>query len=422
MEGLYSPERPRKVWALEVVALWRARGRLPHSADSSAFLVEVLLNDNNDNSSDSSTYRVGTAQRSESELRLAYGIVIIRAVNGLVDSSQQGYFAGSVSTLAERIGLPTWIVELRHDATHQNLPSLQSLRVAAHHLMGWYYDNYWYPQFSFLSHVMQSVHSMLWDAGSDEDQEKRDDLQVNGMMYVRETTFLTNTFIPELLQVIFYNGDEENDFASDPDNLQPVLRCLLEKSIHPPLSIANTILLHMVASAIEFILANEAEGNQNVARLISSCCIWAQRINDLAVKISIQDPFNPSDTHSSSAGPPDSLATLCANGMELMSAEKAFLFCPLLEQLFTLYGRMLSQKLHSLLVKRNIDTSLFARSFESSSIPSTLETLESSGASSANEDDSGDMQGTVCRPAWPLGTPPGYSLHQVSVLHLLEEA
>ena len=81
------------------------------------------------------TYRVGTSQRSETELRLSYSIIIVRAVNGLVDPSQQGYFADSVASLAQRIGLPAWFVELRHDATHQQLPSLTMLRTAAQHLV-----------------------------------------------------------------------------------------------------------------------------------------------------------------------------------------------------------------------------------------------------------------------------------------------
>ena len=33
--------------------------------------------------------------RTESELRLQYATAIVRAVNGLVDSNQQGYFADS---------------------------------------------------------------------------------------------------------------------------------------------------------------------------------------------------------------------------------------------------------------------------------------------------------------------------------------
>jgi len=71
------------------------------------------------------------------ELQLSYSMVIVRAVNGLVDGNQQGIYANSVLSLAEKIGLPGWIVELRHDSTHNQVPSLSVLRSAAHYLMDW---------------------------------------------------------------------------------------------------------------------------------------------------------------------------------------------------------------------------------------------------------------------------------------------
>ena len=52
-------------------------------------------------------------------------------VNGLVDPAQQGPFARSIASIAAQIGLPLWFVELRHAATHEDLPSLQVLRDAA---------------------------------------------------------------------------------------------------------------------------------------------------------------------------------------------------------------------------------------------------------------------------------------------------
>jgi ribosomal biogenesis protein LAS1 len=39
--------------------------------------------------------------------------------------------------IAEKLGLPGWIVELRHEATHNQLPSLQILKAAANFLINW---------------------------------------------------------------------------------------------------------------------------------------------------------------------------------------------------------------------------------------------------------------------------------------------
>lgn len=52
-------------------------------------------------------------------------------MNGIVDPAQKRQFAVSVGSLAERLQLPLWFVELRHAGTHEYLPSLQVLRNGA---------------------------------------------------------------------------------------------------------------------------------------------------------------------------------------------------------------------------------------------------------------------------------------------------
>lgn len=79
-------------------------------------------------------------------MRLAYSMALIRFVNGLVDPAQTGPFARSIAGIATQIGLPLWFVELRHAATHEDLPSLSVLRDAARKAMDWLYERYWLPQ------------------------------------------------------------------------------------------------------------------------------------------------------------------------------------------------------------------------------------------------------------------------------------
>ena len=64
-------------------------------------------------------------------VRQSYGIVLVRMVNGLVDPLQSGVYARSIAAIATQIGLPQWLVELRHAATHEDLPSLELLRSGA---------------------------------------------------------------------------------------------------------------------------------------------------------------------------------------------------------------------------------------------------------------------------------------------------
>jgi ribosomal biogenesis protein LAS1 len=46
-------------------------------------------------------------------------------------------------TIAKNIGLPATFVELRHQCTHEELPSLAKLRAAAERSLLWIWDHYW---------------------------------------------------------------------------------------------------------------------------------------------------------------------------------------------------------------------------------------------------------------------------------------
>lgn len=78
-------------------------------------------------------------------------MALIRFVNGLVDPAQMGPFARSIAGIAAQIGLPLWFVELRHAATHEDLPGLDVLRDAARKAMDWLYARYWLPQMQAVS-------------------------------------------------------------------------------------------------------------------------------------------------------------------------------------------------------------------------------------------------------------------------------
>lgn len=46
-------------------------------------------------------------------------------------------------TIAKNIGLPATFVELRHQATHEELPSLSKLRTVSRKALSWIWDYYW---------------------------------------------------------------------------------------------------------------------------------------------------------------------------------------------------------------------------------------------------------------------------------------
>ena len=77
---------------------------------------------------------------------MQYSLAVVRMVNGIADSSQKGRVAASVASLASAAGLPRLLVDLRHEATHNELPSLPALQLAAHHALDWLRTYYWQRQ------------------------------------------------------------------------------------------------------------------------------------------------------------------------------------------------------------------------------------------------------------------------------------
>lgn len=147
--------------------MWSVRGRLPHAVQASAQLIEITLCDQEISSPDNSHF--SKKGRSDTELRLMYSLAVIRAVNGLADAQQQSYFADSVLSLATGLGIPAWIVELRHDATHSELPPLGVLREASRVLVHWFHLNYWQAQSIHLDGIGNCAADVCADDYQDED-------------------------------------------------------------------------------------------------------------------------------------------------------------------------------------------------------------------------------------------------------------
>lgn len=64
-------------------------------------------------------------------------------MTGLLDSQQDKQRKLSMYSVAKTIGLPATFVEFRHQATHEQLPSLLKLRAAARKALAWIWHYYW---------------------------------------------------------------------------------------------------------------------------------------------------------------------------------------------------------------------------------------------------------------------------------------
>lgn len=117
LEQIYTAIYSTEDWdfAIRRLSAWKYATGLPHALDAAlSFLVATQ------------------ADTKESVCKLVvrqnYALALIRFVNGLVDPLQKGVYARSIAAIATQINLPLSLVELRHACTHEELPSLGTLR------------------------------------------------------------------------------------------------------------------------------------------------------------------------------------------------------------------------------------------------------------------------------------------------------
>ncbi|KAI0852216.1 Las1-domain-containing protein [Daldinia vernicosa] len=127
-----AEEEAAKQHAVSRVSMWMQRGGCPHLVESTALLVAALLSDVRE-----------TRATSSYAIRAAYAAAFSRFVTGLLDSQQDKQRKMSMYSIAKTIGLPATFVELRHQATHEQLPSLSKLKTAAKKALAWIWDYYW---------------------------------------------------------------------------------------------------------------------------------------------------------------------------------------------------------------------------------------------------------------------------------------
>ncbi|KAJ1518301.1 Ribosomal biogenesis protein las1l [Coelomomyces lativittatus] len=132
-QWLYSEDPDLRLYGVNRVTAWLGRGRVPNAVTSTSMFVHIIYQD-----------QLNTL--SELALRSLYTLAIVRFVNGMVDVEQTKVHAQAVSLVAEKLGIPLWLVDLRHAGTHDRVPSLHYLRLAADFVLQWLFDNYWQCQ------------------------------------------------------------------------------------------------------------------------------------------------------------------------------------------------------------------------------------------------------------------------------------
>lgn len=128
-----STSLKNKEEALKLLLVWKARTpSLPSGIESTLTLLEVYLHD--------SYHPQNTA--NDLMIRLAYSTAIMRFVNHMLDS--EAAKGTSLYKAAKNLGVPDWIVDLRHDTAHgSSLPGIELFREATLICLDWLKSNYW---------------------------------------------------------------------------------------------------------------------------------------------------------------------------------------------------------------------------------------------------------------------------------------
>ncbi|CAH0588001.1 unnamed protein product [Chrysodeixis includens] len=132
-----SDDIDKKEEALKMILVWKARyPNLPSGIESTLCLLQVYVEDMRHNSA------VTGIAANDHMLRMAYSTAIMRFVNHMLDCETEK--GTSLYKAAKLLGVPDWIVDLRHETAHSStLPSLKLLRDACSIALNWLKEKYW---------------------------------------------------------------------------------------------------------------------------------------------------------------------------------------------------------------------------------------------------------------------------------------
>ncbi|KAH9605960.1 hypothetical protein KSS87_008541 [Heliosperma pusillum] len=135
--SLFSSSPHSIAKALRRIAAWRSRGCLPIAVEVSASFVEIQQKD---------PYFSGSlsngAVDSEEMLSMLYTMAIMRLVNGIIEKTRQRQKV-SIAVAADLIDMPRMLIDIRHEGSHRELPSLHLLRRASVLALDWLHSYYW---------------------------------------------------------------------------------------------------------------------------------------------------------------------------------------------------------------------------------------------------------------------------------------
>ncbi|KAL9679368.1 hypothetical protein QQ045_017227 [Rhodiola kirilowii] len=140
-DSLFSPSPAS---ALQRIRAWRGKGCLPAVVDITASLIEIQQKDPFFNA-ERAGGQLGDEFLSQEMMSMLYCMAIIRLVNCVIERTRKRN-GKSIAEAAEEIQIPRMLIDIRHEGSHRDLPSLEILRLASVEALEWLKMYYWNPQ------------------------------------------------------------------------------------------------------------------------------------------------------------------------------------------------------------------------------------------------------------------------------------
>eukprot|EP00105_Crassostrea_gigas_P011320 XP_011426925.1 PREDICTED: uncharacterized protein LOC105327942 [Crassostrea gigas] len=146
--GIYSDEVEPKRQAMEKMLTWQSRAlsKLPIAIESSMALCRACI-------SHLLAIEEGNFKDNYLKLVYEYSMAIIRFVNNVTELGQTKVHRMPLHRIADSFGIPSWIVEMRHNATHRIMPSLSELTAGADWILEWLRVDFWDAQYKIMETI-----------------------------------------------------------------------------------------------------------------------------------------------------------------------------------------------------------------------------------------------------------------------------
>ncbi|GMH13036.1 hypothetical protein Nepgr_014877 [Nepenthes gracilis] len=138
--SLFSSSSDAVAFALRRISAWRSRGCLPVVIEVTASIVEIQQKDPHFSAKSNNE-----GSESEEMLAMLYNMAIMRLVNGVIEKTRKRT-AVSIAEAADALKIPRMLIDIRHEGSHRDLPSLRLLRLASIKALSWLKSYYWDPQ------------------------------------------------------------------------------------------------------------------------------------------------------------------------------------------------------------------------------------------------------------------------------------